>query len=60
MPVVPLIDQLIFYQCHVRWNPHQLHLNSFLAEAPAQLLTFIQQKVFFFGNDTPVGALVNF
>jgi hypothetical protein len=29
----------------VRWNPHQLHLNSVLAQAPARLFTFTHQRV---------------
>jgi hypothetical protein len=36
----PLIDQ-----SHVIRNPHQPHLNSILAQAPAQLFTFIHQRV---------------
>jgi hypothetical protein len=36
-PSCPLVDQFIYHQSHVRWNPHQLHLNSVLAQAPADL-----------------------
>jgi hypothetical protein len=41
----PVIDQFIFHQSHVKRNPHQLHLNSVLAQAPPQLFTFIHHKV---------------
>jgi hypothetical protein len=40
-----LFDQFICHQSHVRWNPYQLHLNTVLAQAPAQLFTFIHQRV---------------
>jgi hypothetical protein len=34
----------------VRRNPHQLHLNSVLAKAPAQLFTLIHQGVSLMGD----------
>jgi hypothetical protein len=42
---LPLIDQFIFHQSYVRRNSHQLHLNSVFAQAPAQLFTFLHQRV---------------
>jgi hypothetical protein len=36
-----IIDQFISHQSYLRWNAHQLHLNSVLAQASAQLFTFI-------------------
>jgi hypothetical protein len=41
----PLIDQFISHQPHVRRYPHQLHLNFVLAQAQAQLFTFIHQRM---------------